>query len=224
MKALRNLVICLGMLMIMPARTFAQDAFKYRAFAMGMSLTNVLKLTDQKLPDVKLIHEQPVLIQELAWWPANMRHSNSPADSVEQIIFSFYSGELYKINVEYDRDAIKGLTTQDMVQSLSAKYGKPVQLTAELGLQAGDQPTADQKSIAIWEDSASTINLRRSSYSEGFTLVAYSRARNAQAEAASAEAVTLEAQQRPQKEADQLKKDGDDLEIERQKNIKSFQP
>jgi|SRR5271169_5044836 len=224
MKTLRNSMICLGILLFLAPRFFAQDVLKYRSFALGTSLTSVLKHTDQKASDVRLIHSQPVLIQELTWWPANGRRSNAQADSVEQIVFLFYAGELYKITVNYDRDAVKGLTTHDMVQSLSAKYGNPIQLTPEIELQSKDQSAMDQKLLATWEDSLSTINLMQSGYSEGFTLVAFSRARNAQAETASAEAVTLEAQQRPQKEADQQKKQGDELELERQKNIKSFQP
>jgi hypothetical protein len=47
---------------------------------------------------------------------------------------------------------------------------------------------------------------------------------NAQAEAAIVEATKIEAQVRPQKEADQRKKEAADLELLRQKNKQAFQP
>jgi len=47
------------------------------------------------------------------------------SDTVEQILFSFYNGELYKISVTYDRSSTEGLTEEDMVKSISAKYGPP---------------------------------------------------------------------------------------------------
>jgi len=45
------------------------------------------------------------------------------SDTVEQILFSFYNGELYLMSVTYDQTATKGLTEEDMVKSISAKYG-----------------------------------------------------------------------------------------------------
>jgi hypothetical protein len=47
---------------------------------------------------------------------------------------------------------------------------------------------------------------------------------NTEAETADAEAVALDEQERPQKKSAQLKKQDADLEIVRQKNMKSFQP
>ena len=42
------------------------------------------------------------MIQELTWWPPNIPGTFYQSDSVEQILFSFYNGELYKISVTYD--------------------------------------------------------------------------------------------------------------------------
>ena len=39
------------------------------------------------------------------------------------ILFSFYHDGLYKISVTYDRTSTRGLTAEDMVKSISAKYG-----------------------------------------------------------------------------------------------------
>src|SRR2546430_7455276 len=65
-------------------------------------LTTLLERTGQKMADVKMIHGRPALIQELTWWPQNIPGTSLRSDSVQQILFSFYNGELYKISVNYD--------------------------------------------------------------------------------------------------------------------------
>jgi hypothetical protein len=55
-------------------------------------------------------------------------------------------------------------------------------------------------------------------------LVVFSKLTNAQAELAIAEAVTLDEQEGPKREAERQKKQMDDLEVARQKNQKSFRP
>src|SRR5256884_5453605 len=86
-----------------------------------MNLTTLLERTGQKMADVKMIHGRPALIQELTWWPQNIPGTSLRSDSVQQILFSFYNGELYKISVNYDPSSTAGLTEGDMVKSISAK-------------------------------------------------------------------------------------------------------
>jgi hypothetical protein len=81
-----------------------------------------------------------------------------------------------------------------------------------------------QKPVATWEDSQYSLNLVRSSSSGTFELVIYSKRLNAEAEIALAEAVKLEKQEEPQREAERQKKQTGDLEATRQKNQKSFRP
>jgi hypothetical protein len=81
-----------------------------------------------------------------------------------------------------------------------------------------------QKSLASWEDPQYSFDLVRSSFSDRFGLVIYSRGVNVEVDLASAEAVKLEEQERPEKEANQKKKEADDLEAVRQKNQKTFHP
>jgi hypothetical protein len=52
----------------------------------------------------------------------------------------------------------------------------------------------------------------------------YSKRVTAEAEMATADAVKLEEQEGPQKEAERQKRKTDDLETERQKNRKTFRP
>jgi len=217
-------ILCLSVLFLLVPAMAAQDLMKYRSFSLETNLALVLKGTDQRVTDVKMIHAGPTLIQELTWWPPSLRGSYSESDSVEQVVFSFYNGQLYKISVTYDRNAVKGLTREDMVQSISVKYGTPTRLTPETELPNDNQFDAKQKVLATWEDSLYCSSLVRSSYSEGFGLVILSKRLNTAAETAILADVKLEEQQRPEKEANQRKKEADDLEAMRLKNRKSFQP
>jgi hypothetical protein len=176
------------------------------------------------MADEKDIHGRPALIQELTWWPPNLPGTSFRSDTVEQILFSFYNAELYKISVTYDRTSTEGLTAEDMVKSISAKYGPPTNIALEGDSATNEQYEVRQKLVASWEDSQYSFRLVRSSFSGDFELVIYSKRLNAEAEVALAEAVKLEKQEEPQREAERLKKDADDLAVTRQKNQKSFRP
>jgi hypothetical protein len=135
-------------------------------------------------------------------------------------LFSFYNGELYKISVTYEHTSTEGLTEEDMVKSISAKYGPATYVTLAIDPTANEK----QKPVASWEDAQHSFNLVRSSYADGFELVIYSKRVFAEAELAATEAVKLEEREGPQREADRQKKETSDLEMTRQKNQKSFRP
>jgi hypothetical protein len=224
MKTMRSSILCFVVLLLAGPLLRAQDLSKYRHFTIGMSMTRVLERTGQKMADVKLIHGRPALVQEVNWWPPNLPGASYQSDTVEQILFSFYNGELYKISVTYDRSSTEGLTEEDMVKSISAKYGPPTYVALAIDYATNDRYGVTQTSVASWEDAQYSFNLARSSSTDHLGLVIYSKRVNADAELAIAEAVKLEEQGGPQKEADRLKKQTDDLEVARQKNRKIFRP
>jgi len=224
MNTLRSSILCLVVLLLASPRLRAQDLSRYRNFTLGMSLTKLLERTEEKISDVKMIHGRPALIQELTWWPPNVPGTSVRADSVEQILFSFYNGELYKISVIYDRPSTEGLTEADMVKSISAKYGPATIVAPQLDSATSDQYNSKKKPVASWEDAQYSFSLVRSSFNDTLGLVAFSKLTNAQAELAIAEAVTLDEQEGPKREAERQKKQMDDLEVARQKNQKRFRP
>jgi hypothetical protein len=224
MKTLRSLILCLVVLLLTAPLLRAQDLSKYRHFTLGMNLTNLLERTEQKMTDVKTIHGRPALIQELTWWPPNVSGTSLRSDSVEQIFFSFYNGELFKISVTYDRTATEGLTEADMVKAISAKYGPATIAAPEIESAMNDRYDAKQKPVASWEDAQYSSSLVRSSFNDVLGLVVFSKRANAQAELAIAEAVKLDEQEGPKRETERQKKQVDDLEVARQKNQKSFRP
>src|SRR5713226_4064300 len=222
MKAMRSSILCLAFLLFTAPLLRGQDLSKYRHFTFGMSLSRVLERTDQKMADVRVIHGRPALVQELNWRPPNLPGTSFRSDTVEQILFSFYNAELYKIFVTYDRTSTEGLTAEDMVKSISAKYGPATSVKPEVDSATNERYDLKQKPVATWEDSQYSFNLVRSSFSGSFELLIYSKRLNAEAEVALAEAVKLEKQEEPQREAKRETKQTDDLEATRQKNQKGF--
>jgi len=224
MKALRNSILCLGLFLLASPILRAQDFSKYRGFSLGSSMAAMLKQTDRKPADVKVIHARPTLIQELTWWPPAVPGASYHADSVEQMLFSFCNGELYKISVNYDTASTQGLTTNDMVKSISEKYGPATVLETAPDSALTDRYSSSERGVASWEDSQYFFKLVRSAFTNHFGLIIFSKKVNAEAEIAIADAVTLEKQEKPQRDADLKKKEADDLEAERLKNQKTFRP
>jgi hypothetical protein len=225
MKAIRVSILCVVALLVAVPSLQAQDLSKYRHFSLGMSLTRLLERTEEKMTDVKLLHSRPAMIQQLEWWPPNLPGSSFQSDTVRLILFSFYNGELYKISVTYDQSSTEGLTADDMVKSISAKYGPATIVAPALDTLKNDRYDSKATTVASWEDAQYSVNLiRSSSYTDRLGLIIYSKRVNEEAELAATQAVKVEAQEGPQKEAAREKKRVDDLEAARQKNQKSFRP
>src|SRR6267142_2420122 len=112
----------------------------------------------------------------------------------------------------------------DVVKSISAKYGPAAILEPEADSVLNARFSNGEKTVASWEDSQYFFKLVRSPFTNRFGLTIFSKLLNAEAEIIIADAVTLEKQEKPQRDADIKKKEVDDLEAERQKNQKAFRP
>lgn len=224
MKAISTSIFCLSALLLASPALRGQDFSKYRSFSLGTSLATVLKHTDKKLADVNVTHEGSPLFQEMTWWPPSIPGTTFRADSVEQILFSFYNGELYKITVTYDQTSTEGLTSQDMMKSIAETYGPATSVVPEMDSTTLERYDVKQKPVASWEDSQYSFNLVRSAFTDRFGLVISSKRVNAEAELAIVEAARLDKEDGPKKEVARQKKRTDDLEAARQKNQKKFRP
>jgi hypothetical protein len=224
MKIMRSVVVSLTMILVSAPVIHGQDLSKYRNFSFGMTVADLSKQIDQKPANAAVLHERPALIQELTWLPIQPYDLSRPAEPVDQILFSFYNGILYRMLVTYENSATNGLTDEDMIRVVSAKYGlatRPV--AAVVNFPMNPSYHATEKVIARWEDSQYSLNLFRS-YTDTFAIVMLTKQLDAQAGISIAEAVKLELEEAPQKQAARVKKDADDLELERQKNIKTLRP
>ncbi len=224
MKMISRGAIALLMILISAPLIHGQDLSKYRTFSFGTSLASISKQIDRQPIQAEVIHQQPALIQELTWYPPQPYGFSRPAEPVDKIVFSFRNGELYRMLVFYDSSAIKGLTDEDMIRAVSAKYGTATKPVTDVNFPTNPSYQATEKVVARWEDSQYSFNLFRSSASNTFAIVMFDKRLDAQAEVSIAESVQLEQQEAPQKEAARVKKETDDLEGERQKNIKTLRP
>jgi hypothetical protein len=224
MKMMRSVFSFLVIVLFSVPLIHGQDLSKYRTFSFGMTLPDLSKQIDAKPDDVKVIHEQPALIEELNWWLPQAYGASRPAEPVSQILFSFYNGALYRMVVTYDSAAIKGLTDEDMIRVLSGKYGEAARPLAEVSFPTNPRYSEVQKVIARWETSSYSLNLFRSSSSNSYAIVMFTKQVDAQAAISIAESIKLEQREAPQKEASRVKKEAQDLEVERQKNIEALRP
>ena len=195
-----------------------QDLSKYRDFTLGTSLADLSKQVHQHPADADVIQQSPATIQELTWRPS------TESDPVQKIIFSLYNGKLYKIAAAYNGSATEGLTAQDMVQAISAKYGVATTLVVETSSPTNLAYGAREAPIAKWDNAQYSVTLSVASFLNTFQLVMLIRPLNDQAEAAIMEAAKREREDAPQKEIARVKKVADDLEIARQTNLKAFRP
>jgi hypothetical protein len=214
---------------------YSQDLSMYRGFRFGADLLAVAKQAHVKPSEARMIHERPAVIQELAWLP--YKRSSPGADSVKDILFSFYNGELFRIVVTYDSERIAGMTAEDIVEAVSAKYGTATKPIAEIILSStqfyhdgGEKIISDrtEKIIACWEDSHHSFNLFQPSYQPTFGMIMYSKRLDALARAAIVESVRLDKQEAPRRENERQKKNDEERrgrqEKARQANKESFRP
>ena len=222
MRMMRKSWIFLVLVLFSTPILSGQNLSTYRKFSLGASLASISKQVGQDPGQAKLIHQSPAVIQQLTYWPIPTSLYASRAESVSQILFSFYDGELYKIAVTYYGDATRGLTEDDMVQAISTRYGTATRFYPEIRLPANDEYAPEETVIATWEDPGNSADLSRSGSLNSFELTVFSKTLEVKAQAAIVESLELEKQEAPQKEIDRQKSEADKLEVARQKNIKAF--
>jgi len=209
------LAISLSSLVLAAPVASREDFSTYRGFQFGMNLSAVVKLVGMRASEARVIHQRPALIQQLDWRPSRYPGSSPAPDSVKDIVFNFYNGELFQMVVNYDRYKTEGLSDEDMIESISTKYGPATRPDAEILFPSLYNETV--KVIARWEDPQYSLNLVRSSYQTSFGMVLYSKRLESGAQTAIAEAVRMNEQEGPQREADRQKKQEDEDRVKDEK-------
>jgi len=184
---------------VISAATTAGDLSKYREFQFGTDLPTVARQIGAGVSQAKVVHSRPALIQELAWRPQSLGPS-AQKESADEVVFSFYNGELYRIAVSYDRYELEGLTAEDIIESVSTIYGQTAELV--IPLKSTEDRYGDQDQVvARWQDPQYSFDLVRSSYGPTFKLVGVLRRLDSSAQAAAQEAQRLDIQEAPQRDA-----------------------
>lgn len=211
---------------VMSAIAWPADLSKYRNFQLGADLPTIAKQVGANPPQAKAIQRRPALIEELEWRPQPLGPS-AQSESANQVIFSFYDGELFRIAITYDRYETEGLTADDFIESISAIYGiaeRPVAPASAVRGQYGDK----EEVVAQWQDSDYCFSLIRSSYSPIFSLVGLLKRLQAPAQAAITEAKRLNDLEAPQRAAERIadEKETELVKLERSRllNKPKFRP
>jgi hypothetical protein len=218
MKMTRNMLAGFALILLFGPGIHAQDLSTYRKFSLGANLQDLSKKIFQNPADADVIERSPAMIQELSWRPS------TESDPVDKVVFSFYNGSLYKIAVTYNDAATQGLTAADMVRAISATYGPATTPIVETDPSTSLNYRAQDSPISKWENAQYAIALIHTSFFNRFQLVMVARQLDDNAEAAIVEAAKQQKEEAPQKEIARAKKEADDLEVAREKNVKAFRP
>jgi len=195
----------------------AEDLAKYRDFQFGMTLESVAKQIHVNVSDAKTTSRRPALIQSLQWEQFGYPSLPAKADSLRNVRFDFYNGELSKMVVTYDPAGTDGLTTADMVEAISALYGTATTPERTITVSTSGVYDDNQKVLASWEDGQYSYNLFRAAYGNAFGLVAFSKKLDLMASDSKREADRLDKLEAPGKELARQVKQEDDKRVAQEK-------
>lgn len=227
MRNVRILAISLWMGGLATSMLLAGDFSNYRSFQLGMNPSMVLKQIGINQPETKVIHRMPALIEEIEW---NVQHYATPSgepDSVKEIRFTFYNGELFRMTVIYDRYKTEGLTADDFIEAIStSKNATPERPNTEIVFPVTSNENG--KVVARWVDSKYAINLVSLEYQQSLVMVLFSKEAETLARTAIIQAIKVEEHEAPQREIERQKKQDLERLIQQEKarllNKPSFRP
>jgi hypothetical protein len=199
------------------------DLSTYRGFQLGMSLNAAVKHSGMDPSEVTVIHERPARMQELSWHPDRFFRAAADSNPVDKVVFRFYQGRLFRIVVDYNADKTTGLTTQDLIDGVSARYGLATKPGRALALKSQFSEDTAQV-IARWEDAQSSLNFVQLPYASGLKLLLFSKRLNALAETAVADGIRRDEQETPQRLKRQEQDAQDQLDKTRLVNKGRFRP
>ena len=206
MNNTRPLVIAAALILISGNLASAQDMSRYRAYALESSLASVIAASGARPGDAKTPHMRPARIDELEWRAPYVFSGDQNPDPVRSIAFSFYNDALYQVIVNYDRDRTAGLTNTDLIESISATYGVSLLATAKTRTSAPAEAADDSLVLARWDTADSQLTLLRGTYMPDYQLILISKSLSTRARTAIRDAVKLDANEAPGREAEQRKR------------------
>jgi hypothetical protein len=220
-------------LLLSTAALSGQTAPQYRDFVLGSDLSSVSAQVKASAADVRVIHRRPALIQDLQWRaPYFVSDSNQPRkDPVQQITFSFYNDQLYRMAIDYDRQRVEGLTEEDMISALTDVYGPVTTPTPKLKTAPTFASSIDPAwgtPVSQWGNAEYSVVLRRSSFASGYQVVVTSTGLDALARSAALEAVRLDEREAPLRETERRKQEAEAARASQEKaraaNKATFRP
>jgi hypothetical protein len=192
----------------------SQGLAQYRNFELGSGVASVSTLAGVALSEAKMVHRRPAVLQDLEWRPSRWISGStaSSTDPVEQVLFSFYNDQLFRIVVDYGHERTEGMTGADMIEAVSSVYGTPLLRTSRpAGGAASVLETESGPPLARWGDADHGVGLyQTSSYDSAFRLIVSETRLGELARKATAQALRLDEQEAPQREIARQQKARDD--------------
>jgi hypothetical protein len=168
----------------------------YRGVTLGDSLTAVVAELKADAATVKVLHEQPSLIQELTWRPQRFVSGLAvTADPLAEIVLTFHVGRLVRMAATYDRDRVHGLTDADLRELVSAVYG--VAILPSRSTSAA--PVIERRIVGTWGDEEAQVVLWSDEYPRRSGLTISAHAAAARMDEAAAIAAGIHAAAEPQR-------------------------
>jgi hypothetical protein len=231
MMIARTFSICTFGIVFLTHGLEAQGLAQYRNFALGSDLASVSTLAGVAASEAKTIHQRPAVLQDLEWRPSRWTLGSTAAstDPVEQVVFSFYNDQLFRMVVDYGRSRTEGMTDADMIEAISVLYGTPVNRIPGTARVASRVETESGSPVARWGDADhAAVLYRTSSYRNAFRLIVNDSPLEDLARKAQTEAMRLDQQEAPSREIARQQKERDDgraaSEKARIENKESFRP
>jgi hypothetical protein len=191
-----------------------QGLSRYRNFELGSDVASVSTLSGVASSEAKTIHQRPALLQDLEWRPSRWipQSTTASTDPVEQVLFSFYDDQLFRVVVDYGHERTEGMSPADMSDAISSVYGTPLPRASLVAGRPASRLEADPGSpVARWGDAEHAVVLyQTSSYGAGFRLVVSDTRLENLARTAEAKAQRLDDQEAPQRELARQQKERDD--------------
>jgi hypothetical protein len=222
----------LGAQDLLPSRRVGEPRVaQYRNFALKSDLATVSTSAGVQASDAKMIHERPAVLQNLDWRPSRWVTGSTVAstDPVDQLVFSFYNDQLYRVVVDYARDRTEGMTDADMIEAIAAAYGAPSKPASRAVRAVSGIEAESGTVVARWGGPEHTVVLyRASTYGDGFRLIVTEPHLDRLAQRATADAVRLDERDAPRVELERQKKERDDTRATAEKarvvNKAGFRP
>ncbi len=207
-----------------------QSGPHYRGFQLGGDLASVSALAGVAVSQAKIIHERPAVMQDLQWRPpyAPTGPTAPSPDPVQQIVFSFYNDQLFRLVIDYDHNRTEGMTDADMIEAISSTYGSISKAPLRTRVASSQVAQESGTFVARWGDADYSVVLYRSPYASGFRMIVTSLRLEGLAQTAEARALRLDELDAPKREIARQKKEADDTRAAQEKarlaNKAGFRP
>jgi hypothetical protein len=227
----RTLAIWTFGIVLLTVGPAAQGRSQYRNFALGSDLASISTLAGVALSEAKTIHRRPAVLQDFEWrppyWTAGT--TSRSTDPVEQVLFSFYNDQLFRVVADYSAERTAGMTDADMIEAISAEYGTPVKRLPGPVRTASTVEAESGSPVARWGDAQHMVVLYRTeSYRHSYRLIVTAPAVDDMARKAATQAMRLDQQEAPGRELARQKQESDDgraaAEKARVANKETFRP